>query len=193
MFNGGPFSGSLKDNAKEAMDHLIKYWPGKFDRNSIPYEELVAAIGIFNGPGNMNCSSDPRGNIRPTRWREGGRCPAQFESEDHPHAVAWISDRHDNMDLIYCMDFAEFSCQTSGTSEELDRIKDHIRNFMSNASPDVRWSEEKIEQHTAEVKEKCFADSPICQSLSSGGKYPRYERPGSLTVAILLNDAGATR
>lgn len=190
VFNGGPFSGSLKDNAKEAMEHLINYWPGKFDRNNIPYEELVAAIGIFNGPGNMNCSSDPEGNIRPTRWREGGKCPAQFQSEDHPHAVAWIDGRHDNMDLIYCMDFAEFSCQTSGTDEELNDIKDHIRDFMSNAKEDVRWSEERIESHAQEVKKNCFAGSEMCLTYGYGGKYPRYDRPGSLTVAILLNGAG---
>ncbi len=192
VFSGAPLSTSLKEDAKAAMEHLIKDdWPGNFDKNNIQYEDLVEAIGNYNGPGNMNCSSDMDNNPRATRWREGGKCEAQFPAEDHPHPVAWIDDRHSDMDLIYCMDFAEFSCQTEGTDYELEQIAQHIRDFMAQSNSPDAWSEEKIQAHLQQVKEHCFASSSLCQNLSDGSKYVKYERPGSVTTAILLNESGS--
>lgn len=191
VFSGAALSTSLKEDAKAAMEHLTKNsWPGSFDKNNIPYEDLVEAIGNFNGPGNMNCSSDMNDNPRDTRWRDGNKCPAEFASEDHPHPVAWIDDRHSDMDLIFCMDFAEFSCQTEGTEFEMEQIANHIREFMTaNGNPGA-WSEEKIAAHLEKVKQYCYIGSNICQTLSDGRKYPRYERPGSITTAILVNEWG---
>lgn len=192
VFSGSEFSGSLKDNAAEAMRHLISIWPGSFDRNNIPYEELVGAISNYNGPGNLNCSySEALNSPRPTRWRTGGQCDAEFFGEDHPHAVAWIDQRHSNMDLIYCMDFIEWSCQTEGTEVEQQQSADYIREWMNTVDPGVRWSEERIQAHVQEAAEKCFASSSICQTLSDGSKYPRYERPGSVTTAILIHESGS--
>lgn len=195
VFSGAALGGkSLKDDAADAMKHLIeKMWPGKFDKNNIPYEDLVTAIGNYNGPGNGNCSSDLLDNSRDTRWRETGKCPAQFSQEDHPHPTAWIDERHTDMDLIFCADFAEYSCQTLGTEDELKAIKDHINDYMDeNSTLDERWSEQKIATHLTFVKEHCFSGSNVCQNLSEGRKYPKYTRPGSLTVAVLLNELGVS-
>ncbi len=191
VFSGAPLETSLKEDAKAAMEHLISLFPNGFDRNNIPYEDLVAAIANYNGPGNLNCSYDLENNPRPTRWRTGGKCEAQFFGEDHPHAVAWIDGRHDDMDLIYCMDFVEWSCQTQGTEVEQQKAADYIREWMQNVDAADRWSEERIQSHVQEAASKCFASAPLCQALSGGKKYPRYDRPGSLTTAILLNAAGS--
>ncbi len=194
VFSGAALGGvSLKDDAVAAMKHLISVWPGKFDKSNILYEELTQAIGNYNGPGNANCSSDKDNNQRITRWREGGKCEAQFPFEDHPHPLGYIDERHADMDLIYCMDFSEYSCQTVGTDTELEEIADHIREYRDeNATMEDSWSEEKIASHLVEVKEHCFSGSPVCQNLSEGRNYPKYERPGSLTVAILLNELGVS-
>jgi len=190
VFSGAALEMSLKEDAKAAMEHLISLWPGTFDKNNIQYEDLVAAIANFNGPGNMNCSYDFQDNARPTRWRQGGKCEAQFFGEDHPHPLGWIDQRHSDMDLAYCMDFIEWSCQTEGTETELQAAADRIRDWMSNVDADVRWSEERIQSHVQESASKCFSGSPVCQTLSEGRKYPKYERAGSITTAILLNEAG---
>ncbi len=180
--------GSLKNDAAGAMDHMLGFWPGgksNFDKNNIPYQSLVTAISGFNGPVNMNCSSDQQNNPRPTRWRQENRCEAQFQGEDQPHPLGWIDERHSNMDLIYCIDRVEFSCQTSGTDVELQNIGGLLR--------EQGWDESSIATHLQLAKDYCFSSSSICQTLSAGNKYPRYDRPGSLTAAILINDAGATR
>lgn len=191
VFSGAPLQTSLEKDAEAAMNHLISLFPNGFDRNNIPFEDLVAAIANYNGPGNLNCSYDLQDNPRPTRWRTGGQCEAQYFGEDHPHAIAWIDNRHDNMDLIYCMDFIEWSCQTQGTEVELQKAADYIRNWMQNVDADDRWTEERIQAHVQDAADKCFANAPLCQALSGGKKYPRYDRPGSLTTAILLNAAGS--
>jgi hypothetical protein len=193
VFSGAPLQTSLEKDAEEAMKYLsTDMWPGTFDRNNIPYEDLVAAIANFNGPGNLNCSSDLQNNPRATRWRTGGKCEAQFFGEDHPHAIAWIDERHDDMDLVYCVDFVEWSCQTIGTTEEAKKSADYIREWMKKAGEDKRWSEERIQAHVLDSLEKCYSKSLLCQALSNGGKYPNYNRPGSITTAILLNAAGST-
>lgn len=193
VFSGAPLTMSLKDDAKAAMEHLISLWPGSFDKGNIPYEQLAEAIGSYNGPGNMNCSSDPQGNVRATHWREDNKCPAQFTSEDHPHPLSWIDDRHLNMDSIYCVDFIEWSCRTIGEEAELQASADYIREWMSKVKEEDRWSEEKIQAHVLESKGKCYSGAPLCQTQSDGGKYVKYERPGSITVAILLNESGAAQ
>ena len=176
--------GSLKEDAVGAMGHLIEKWPGKFDKNNMQYEDLVAAVSAYNGYGNMNCSSDEDNNIRPTRWRQGGKCEAQFFGEDHPHPLGYVDQRHSDMDLIFCEDRIEFSCQTDGTQAELDKIAESLRAKTT-------WSEEEIQTRVQAASENCFSDSWACQNLSDGRKYPKFERAGSITTAILLNELGA--
>lgn len=189
LFDGGALRGTLKEDAKAAMEHLKSKWKGQFNPDNIPYQDLVAAIGAFNGPGNMNCSSDPSNQPRPTRWRTGNKCPAQFESEDHPHPLGWIDDRHSDMDLIYCLDFVEFKCDTEPTTAALASL----RTILDESQAAYNFSDEKKEQLITDAAQYCYANSSICQTLSEGRRYPRYDRPGSLTTAILLHESGSAQ
>lgn len=188
VWDGGAIrGGSFKEDAASAMKHLIGMWPGSFNKDNITYESLTAAISAYNGPGNMNCSVTDEGR-RPTRWRNNGKCEAQFEGEDHPHAVAFIDQRHADMDLIYCIDRVEWQCNTNGTGPAINNIVQHLKN--------LGWSDPAAQAHAEAAKNYCFADSTgsnVCQALSDGRKYPRYERPGSITTAILFYDAGSAR
>ena len=180
VFDGGTLRGTLKEDAKAAMLHLIDKFQGKFDKNNIEYEALVAAIGDYNGPGNLNCSKE-------TRWSSNGKCPPQFSSEDHPHPLSWIDERHMDMDLVFCLDYTEFSCNVEPTETAMSEL----RSSLSEKQAEWGFSDEKKEQLITQAAQYCFANSSICQTLSEGRKYPKYERPGSLTVSILLNESGA--
>lgn len=183
VFDGGSLRGTLKEDAKAAMEHLITFWPGGFNKDNITYEALTTAIGGYNGPGNMNCSYDQSNNQRQTRWRMGGKCEAKFQSEDHPHPLGWIDERHSDMDLIYCLDYTEFSCNVDPNSSELDKLREHLAT--------TPLSPEQIEEFVTRAATYCYSTSSICQSLAEGRKYPKYERPGSITTAILLHESGA--
>lgn len=189
LFDGGALRGTLKEDAKAAMEHLKSKWPGEFNKDNIPYQDLTLAIGSFNGPGNMNCSSDQTNQPRPTRWRNGGKCPAQFQSEDHPHPLGWIDERHSDMDLIYCLDFVEFRCDTEPTASAMASL----RADLDESQAAYGFSDEKKEQLITDAAQYCYANSSICQLLSEGRRYPKYERPGSITTAILLHESGAAQ
>lgn len=178
VFDGGSLHGTLKEDAKAAMEHLISKWPGTFDKNNMEYQDLVAAIAGYNGYGNLNCSAE-------TRWLNGGKCPAQFDFEDHPHALGYIDDRHSDMDLIYCLDFVEFNCNTSPTSSALAEL----RSSLDAKQATYGFSDATKEGLITDAANYCYANSSVCQNLSSGGKFPRFERPGSVTTAVLLNAA----
>jgi len=176
VFDGGAIrNGSLKEDAKAAMEHLIEKFGGNFDRNNIEYEALVTAIGAYNGTGNQNCDKD-------TRWANNGKCPSQFSSEDHPHPMAWIDERHSDMDLVFCVDHVEFNCNVSPT----DDVLSELRSSLDQEQIDDERKEELINQ----ASKYCFANSGNCQNLSNGNKYPAYQRPGTMATAILLNEAG---
>lgn len=176
VFDGGEIrNGSLKEDAKAAMQHLIDKFGGNFDRNNIEYEALVTAIGAYNGTGNQNCDKD-------TRWANNGKCPSKFSSEDHPYPMAWIDERHTDMDLIFCVDYVEFNCEVNPT----DAVISELRSSLDEKQVDDATKEELIDQ----AKQYCFANSSNCQSLSNGNKYPAWQRPGALATAILLNEAG---
>ncbi len=179
--------GSLKEDAKTAMEHLLSFWPGSFNKENIPYEDLTEAIGAYNGPGNMNCSTDKEGELRDTRWRDGGKCEAQFTAEDHPHPLGWIDERHSDMDLIYCLDYVEFNC----TSEPTDFAMQELRKSLDQSQAEYGFDDAYKEQLLTDAASYCYAGSNMCQSLSNGNKYPEYNRPGSITTAILLNESGA--
>lgn len=182
VFDGGALHGSLKDDAKAAMEHLISKWPGTFDRNNIEYEDLVEAIGNYNGTGNQNCGKE-------TRWLNGGKCPSQFNSEDHPHPLAYIDERHSDMDLIFCLDFTEFNCSVNPTAAELAAL----RSKLDEKQASYGFSDETKENLINSATDYCFANSSVCQTLSDGNKYPKYQRPGSLTTAILLHESGVVK
>ncbi|MBU1033381.1 hypothetical protein KKI22_00315 [Patescibacteria group bacterium] len=179
VFDGGTLHGSLKDDAKGAMEHLISKWPGQFDKNNIEYEDLVEAIGNYNGTGNQNCGKE-------TRWLNGGKCPSEFFNEDHPHPLAYIDERHSDMDLIFCLDFTEFNCSVSPTAATLATLRSQLDEKQVTSG----FSDETKENLISDAANYCFANSSVCQTLSDGGKYPKYQRPGSVTTAILLNESG---
>ena len=180
VFDGGALrGGSIKEDAKLAMEHLIDKFGGSFDKNNIEYEALVAAVGAYNGLGNQNCGKN-------TRWLNGGKCPPQFSSEDHPHPLAYVDDRHSDMDLIFCLDFVEFNCSVSPTGVTLSEL----RSSLDQKQQQWGFSDERKAELVKQASQHCYAGSTVCQNFSDGGRYPKYERPGSLTVAILLNESG---
>ncbi len=180
VFDGGGLrGGSLKEDAKLAMEHLIDKFGGNFDKNNIEYEALVAAVGAYNGLGNQNCGKE-------TRWLNGGKCPPQFTSEDHPHPLAYIDERHSDMDLIFCLDYVEFNCSVSPTATTLSEL----RSSLDQKQEEWGFSDERKEDLITQASQYCYAGSNVCQNFSDGSKYPKYQRPGSITTAILLNDSG---
>ena len=180
VFDGGGLrGGSIKEDAKLAMQHLIEKFGGSFDRNNIEYEALVAAVGAYNGLGNQNCGKE-------TRWLNGGKCPSQFTSEDHPHPLAYIDERHSDMDLIFCLDYVEFNCSVSPTAATLSEL----RSSLDEKQAQWGFSNETKEGLITQASQYCYAGSNVCQNLSDGGKYPKYQRPGSITTAILLHESG---
>jgi len=180
VFDGGGLrGGSIKEDAKLAMEHLISKFGGNFDRNNIEYEALVAAVGAYNGLGNQNCGKE-------TRWLNGGKCPPQFTSEDHPHPLAYIDERHSDMDLIFCLDYVEFNCSVSPAAATLSEL----RSSLDEKQAQWGFSNETKENLITQASQSCYAGSNVCQNFSDGGKYPKYQRPGSLTTAILLHESG---
>jgi hypothetical protein len=159
---------------------LISKWPGQFDKNNIEYKDLVEAIGNYNGTGNQNCGKE-------TRWLNGGKCPSEFFNEDYPHPLAYIDERHSDMDLIFCLDFTEFNCSVSPTAATLATLRSQLDEKQAISG----FSDETKENLISDAANYCFANSSVCQTLSDGGKYPKYQRPGSVTTAILLNESGA--
>lgn len=180
VFDGGALrGGSLKEDAKQAMEKLISKFGGSFDKNNIEYEALAAAIGAYNGLGNQNCG-------KATRWQNGGKCPPKFSSEDHPHPLAYIDERHSDMDLIFCIDFVEFNCSVSPTAVVLTEL----RSSLDEKQEQWGFTDERKESLIDQASRQCYAGSNVCQNFSDGNRYPRYQKPGSLTVAVLLNDSG---
>jgi len=178
VFDGGALrGGSLKEDAKLAMEHLITKFQGGFDRENISYEKLVEAIAYYNGVGNLNCDFD-------TRWKNGGKCPSKFPGEDQPHPTNWIDSRHTEMDLMYCLDFVQFSCNIKWN----DASANQLQQLLEQKAAEGYMDPSRIETLMAEASSRCYESSPVCQEFGSGGKFIRYERPGSLTVAILIND-----
>lgn len=183
VHDGGALrGGSLKEDAKSAMEHLVDKFGVMgftFDKNNIEYEALVAAVGAYNGLGNQNCGKD-------TRWLNGGKCPPQFSSEDHPHPLAYIDDRHSDMDLIFCLDYVEFNCSVSPTATTLSELRSSLDEKQSQWG----FSDETKASLIDQASQYCYAGSNVCQNFSDGNKYPKYQRPGSITTAILLNESG---
>ena len=84
---------SLLDSAIYAGRHL----QAKIGKNPENFQELVMALGRYNGYRNSNCGKTPY-----------SYCPPLFQSEDHIYAMNWFdSPRHDIMYLVYCADHVQ--------------------------------------------------------------------------------------
>jgi hypothetical protein len=186
LLDGGALRGTLLEDAIIAMEHL----KDKMGMSGMPaeqvqlsYQTLAYGLSSYNGWGNANCTSNYLNELRPTRWRLAGYCPAQFEGEDHIYPVNWIDGgRHIEMDLIYCMDTVEFTCNREATGADRDVIREHYNDVMGSY-PDDAFIEKAINS--------CFKGSSICNPAdtnNNANKYPVFQRPGVLTTAIIFNN-----
>lgn len=190
LHDGGSLhGGDLTSDAISAMTLLknIIVADGD-DPNNLSYAALVKAVAQYNGLGNKNCSEwnqslDNKSGPRPTRWRQTGKCSSsiQPESSDQPHPVAWIDSEHQDMDLIFCLDAVEFSCQESPEKVDVDALKTRVRTVMNITDPT------QLDTIASKALASCFKGSAACNGADSTATYPPYVRPGSLTTAIILN------
>ncbi|MFA7627833.1 MAG: CHAP domain-containing protein [Candidatus Dojkabacteria bacterium] len=187
LHDGGALrGGDLLTDAISAMEHL-KGKMGMAGASAgslqLTYDKLVVGLSNYNGPGNANCSTSPMtGAPRPTRWRDSGRCPVSY-GFDHIYPVNWISPQHTNMDLIYCMDTVEFTCNREATSADYDFIKDRYELVMRKSPPDG---------FVERAMELCYAGGNVCNPAVTDNntrKYPLFQRPGVLTTAILAHQS----
>ena len=187
LYDGGALrGGDLLKDAIGAMEHL----KGKMgmagvsaDSVQLTYDKLVVGLSNYNGPGNANCSTSPMtGAPRPTRWRDSGRCPVPY-GFDHIYPVNWISPQHTNMDLIYCMDTVEFTCNREATEADAAFIAERYEQVMLKPPPDG---------FVEDAMTYCFAGSNVCNPVFTDNntrKYPLFQRPGVLTTAILAHQS----
>jgi len=148
----------------------------------LTYEDLLTGLSYYNGPGNANCTSNENGP-RPTRWYNSGWCPVDLYGNDHLYPTNWIDEQHDEMDLIFCMDAVEFTCNRPSQSSDRDAIRTRYESVMGRTP-----SEEFIDRAIT----LCFqgtgsyACTPAATNNNSN-KYPAFSRPGVLTTAIIMN------
>lgn len=178
VFDGGALRGSLLEDATAAMEHL----KGKMgiagqapDQVELDYEKLLMGLARYNGPGNGNCTGQ-----RPTRWRAAGRCPVSMEGLDHIYPTNWIDEDHKEMDLIFCMDTVEFTCNRQSTSSDRDAIRDRYYQVMGRYPTDEFLNSALV---------ACFMDGTVCNPQLTNNnttKYPLFQRLGVLTTAIIM-------
>ncbi len=185
LLDGGPLRGSLLEDATIAMEHL----KDKMGMNGLPpeqvqldYETLLMGLARYNGPGNGNCTSDYTGQERPTRWRLAGYCPVSMEGDDHIYPVNWIDDRHQEMDLIFCMDTVEFTCNRPSNTDDAEKIRNRYFDVMG------RYPTDDFVERAIRL---CFKDGggTVCNATDTNGntnKYPLFQRLGVLTTAIIM-------
>ncbi|MDD2578107.1 MAG: hypothetical protein PHP96_01810 [Candidatus Dojkabacteria bacterium] len=153
LWNGGPLQGTLVEDAISAMEHFV----GKInaiggDVNNLDYQTLRVALAAYNGYGNANCNPYNSG----TRWMNIGKCSTSLADYylDHIYPVSWIDEDHLDMQVLYCLDGIQFSCNTEGPPP-------------------------------------CHKGSPACSpALTENNfqKFPDFQKPGALTVAIILHE-----
>ena len=187
LHDGGSLRGTLLEDATAAME-LLK---GKMgiagqapDQVQLNYEELLYGLASYNGWGNANCTSNYLGEERPTRWREAGYCPVTTEGEDHIYSVNWIDERHQEMDLIFCMDSVEFTCNRNSGPEDDLAIFNRYKEVMGY-SPSDDFMEKALRL--------CFMSNGIVcnpeDSNNNSSKYPLFQRLGVLTTAIIMHNS----
>ncbi len=185
LLDGGPLRGTLLEDATIAMEHLkdkmnMKNLPP--EKVKLDYETLLMGLARYNGPGNGNCTSDYTGQERPTRWRSAGYCPVSVEGDDHIYPVNWIDDKHQEMDLIFCMDTVEFTCNRPSEPDDAEKIRNRYFDVM-NSYPTDDFIERAIKF--------CFKDGggTVCNAEATNNntnKYPLFQRLGVLTTAIIM-------
>ncbi len=185
LLDGGPLRGSLLEDATIAMEHLKDKMGMKGaapDQIQLNYEKLLYGLSSYNGWGNANCTSNYLDEERPTRWRLAGYCPATAPGEDHIYPVNWIDDRHQEMDLIFCMDTVEFTCNRSATADDYKAIYDRYLDVM-NQPPTDDFMERALTL--------CFmGGGTVCSpelTNNNTNKYPLFQRLGVLTTALIMN------
>jgi len=185
LLDGGPLRGSLLEDATIAMEHL----KDKMGMSNLPpeqvnldYETLLMGLARYNGPGNGNCTSDYTGKERPTRWRLAGYCPADVEGDDHVYPTNWIDDKHQEMDLIFCMDAVEFTCNRAADEDDPEKIRNRYFDVMG------RYPSEEFVERALKL---CFKDGggTVCNpedTNNNTNKYPLFQRLGVLPTAIIM-------
>ncbi|MGI6476014.1 MAG: hypothetical protein ACOX0P_02990 [Candidatus Dojkabacteria bacterium] len=171
LHDGGSLrGGNLLSDAISAMEHLKSKIPSG-SASGLNYKTLINALGDYNGPGNRNCSYTPPPTevLRQTRWRTSGKCTEKQTDEyyfDHIYPLNWINEDYMDMDLIYCRDGVEFSCNT----------------FPSSSVP--------------VGQEVCYQGAgTVCNpgdTDNNSRKYPLFQRPGVITVAIMMHEYSIT-
>ena len=112
------------------------------------------------------------------------KCPPQYYSEDHPYVLAFIDNRHTEMDILFCQDFVKFSCNESASQEALDAARSRILEYR----PEI--SEAELNERVSSVEKLCFAGSEVCKTFSNGNQFPARSAPGAIPTAILINALG---
>ena len=177
--------GNLAADATAAMEHFKDKLgqsgvaPAQVELN---FENLVQALSDYNGGGNANCSSNDSG-YRPTRWRNNGWCPADFYGDDHIYPLSWIDEEHLEMDLIFCKDSVEFTCNRPAQESDREAIRNRYEQVMGSVPS---------EDFITNAMEVCFEGpySNACAAVATNNnqnKYPAFAKPGVLTIAIIFN------
>ncbi len=185
LLDGGPLRGSLVEDATIAMEHLkdkMNMSDLPADQVKLDYETLLMGLARYNGPGNGNCTSDYTGSERPTRWRLAGYCPVDMEGDDHIYPVNWIDDKHQEMDLIFCMDTVEFTCNRPSDSDDAEKIRNRYFDVMGSYPTD---------DFVEKAIRLCFKDGggTVCNAEATNNntnKYPLFQRLGVLSTAIIM-------
>ncbi|HQL11331.1 MAG TPA: hypothetical protein PLR62_02980, partial [Candidatus Woesebacteria bacterium] len=187
LHDGGPLRGTLLEDATTAMEQL----KGKMgmegvapDQVQLDYDTLLYGLSSYNGWGNANCASNYLGEERPTRWRLAGYCPASAPGDDHIYPVNWIDDKHQEMDLIFCMDTVEFTCNRASTANDRETIYNRYLEVMGQPPTD---------EFVENALNLCFmGGGPVCSpelTNNNTNKYPLFQRLGVLTTAIIMNNS----
>ncbi len=187
VFDGGALRGTLLEDATAAMEHL----KGKMgiegvapDQVQLDYEKLLMGLARYNGGGNGNCTFDSFLNQeRPTRWRAAGYCPVSLEGDDHIYPANWLDDKHQEMDLIFCMDAVEFTCNRAAQASDSNDIIDRYTAVMGR-SPSAEF--------VSSALTNCFMGGVACNPDTTNNnttKYPLFQRLGVLTTAIIMHNS----
>jgi hypothetical protein len=158
------------------------------------FETLVTTLSRYNGGGQGNCTRYPQSSVlpyslqyRPTRWREiDGKCERHFEGEDDIYPMNWISERHQNMDLINCQILVDFQCEREASPAVDGPI---IRNrFIEYYG--VTPEERNLPNYVEDALRLCFKGGSVCNAADTEDnkrRFPLFKRPGVITTAIMMH------
>jgi len=87
---------TLPEDAKRWAEHYKEKLGG---RAPTTYERAITGLSRYNGGGNSNCWAVSQG------LSNYSKCPPAYEGEDDSYATNWMDSAHDNMAIIYPIDF----------------------------------------------------------------------------------------